>query len=95
MEKILTPSVNEGATYFFEGLCERALVRHCEPKAKQSDEVVARAEPRWQSCYPGDKLRNLDFQLINKLEIAEPVPNEVRNLRVCVGFASQPLRSSR
>jgi len=27
-------------------------------------------------------------------EIAEPVPNKVRNLRVCHGFASQPFHSS-
>ena len=27
-------------------------------------------------------------------EIAEPVPSKGRNLRVCFGFASQPLRSS-
>ena len=26
--------------------------------------------------------------------IAEPVPSKARNLRVCFGFASQPLRSS-
>jgi len=37
---------------------------------------------------------NLVFRKFNLLGIAEPVPNEVRNLLVCFGVASQPLRSS-
>jgi hypothetical protein len=67
-----------GFTYGLISMCQNLTYKTID-NALNADTLSLRARRAWQS---------------HSLGIAEPVPSEVRNLRVCFGYASQLLRSS-